>query len=38
MTLFGITVPIEAIWITAAVVVLIIVICIARGFIEELRR
>lgn len=38
MTLFGITVPMEAIWIIVAIIVLIIVVFIAKGFIDEMKR
>ena len=38
MTLFGITVPMEAIWIIVAIIVLIIVVFIAKGFIDEMRK
>ena len=34
MTLFGITVPMEAIW----VIVAIIVLFIAKGFIDEMKK
>ena len=35
MTLFGITVPMEAIWVIVAIIVLVIVGFIAKGFIDE---
>ena len=38
MTLFGLTVPMEAIWIVVAIIVLIIVIFIAKGFIDEMKK
>lgn len=38
MTLFGITVPMEAIWVTVAIIVLVIVGFIAKGFIDEMKK
>ena len=38
MTLFGITVPMEAIWIIVAIIVLIIVVFIAKCFIDEMKK
>ena len=38
MALFGITVPAEAIWIVVAIVVLIIVVFIAKGFLDEMKK
>lgn len=38
MTLFGITVPMEAIWVVVAIIVLIIVIFIAKGFMDEMKK
>ena len=38
MTLFGITVPMEAIWVIAAIIVLVIVGFIAKGFIDEMKK
>lgn len=38
MTLFGITVPMEAIWAIVAIIVLIIIIFIAKGFIDEMKK
>lgn len=38
MTLFGLNVPLEVIWIVVAIVVLIIVIFIAKGFIDEMKK
>ena len=38
MTLFGFEVPLEVIWIAVAIVVLIIVIFIAKGFIDEMKK
>ena len=38
MTLFRITVPMEAIWIIVAIIVLIIVVFIAKGFIDEMKK
>ena len=38
MTLFGINVPMEAIWVIVAIIVLIIVIFIAKGFIDEMKK
>ena len=38
MQLFGISVPMEAIWVVVAIVVLLIVIFIAKGFIDEMKK
>lgn len=38
ISIFGIHVPVMAIWIVVALVVLIIVIFIAKGFIDELKK
>ena len=38
MTLFGMTVPMEAIWVVVAIIVLIIVIFIAKGFIDAMKK
>lgn len=38
MTLFGITVPMEAIWVFVAIIVLVIVGFIAKGFIDEMKK
>lgn len=38
MTLFGMPVPMEAIWVVVAIIVLIIVVFIAKGFIDEMKK
>lgn len=38
MTLFGITVSMEAIWVIVAIIVLVIVGFIAKGFIDEMKK
>ena len=38
MTLFGITVPMEAIRVIVAIIVLVIVGFIAKGFIDEMKK
>ena len=38
MSIFGFDVPMEAIWIIVAIIVLIIVVFIAKGFIDEMRK
>ena len=38
MTLFGINVPMEAIWVIVAIILLAIVVFIAKGFIDEMKK
>lgn len=38
MTFFGISIPVEAVWVTAAVIVVAVVAFIAKGFIEEMKK
>ena len=38
MTLFGIEVPAALIWGVVAVIVIIIIVCIAKGFIDEMKK
>lgn len=38
MTLFGISVPMEAIWVVVAIIVLAIIVFIAKGFIDEMKK
>ena len=38
MDLFGFPVPVQAIWIIVAIVVLVIVAFIAKGFIDEMKK
>ena len=38
MTLFGMTVPMEAIWVVVAIIVLIIVVVISKGVIDEMKK
>ncbi len=36
--MFGMTVPMEAIWVIVAVIVLVIVVFIAKGFLDEMKK
>lgn len=38
MTLFGMTIPMEVVWVLVAIIVLIVVIFIAKGFIDEMKK
>ena len=38
MELFGIQVPMEAIWIVVAIIILVIVVFIAKGFMDEMKK
>ena len=38
MELFGMQVPIETIWAIVAIVVLVIVVFIAKGFMDEMKK
>ena len=38
MTLFGMNIPMEAVWAIVAVIILIVVIFIAKGFIDEMKK
>lgn len=38
MILFGITVPMEAIWVIVAIIVIVIIAFIAKGFIDEMKK
>lgn len=38
MTIFGFSVPMEAIWVIVAVIVLVIIIFIAKGFMDEMKK
>ena len=38
MSLFGFEVPMEAIWVVVAIIVLVIVVYIAKGFMDEMKK
>lgn len=38
MELFGFMVPMEAVWIVVAIVVILVVAFIAKGFIDEMKK
>jgi hypothetical protein len=38
LTLFGISIPAEAVWIAAGVIVLAIIVFIVKGFLDELKK
>lgn len=38
MELFGISIPMEAVWILVALVVLVVVVFIAKGFLDEMKK
>ncbi len=38
MTLFGFNISMEVIWVIVAIVVLVVVVFIAKGFIDEMKK
>ena len=38
MTLFGMEIPMAAIWIVVAIIVIVVIAFIAKGFIDEMRK
>ncbi len=38
MSVFGVEVPMEAIWVVVAFIVLVIVVFIAKGFMDEMKK